>query len=73
MPKVSVYLPDELYRAAREQGLPISTLAQHAIEQALQAERTNRWVRAVRSRPPRVRAPLDTAGAVADAREEFGA
>lgn len=34
---------------------------------------TNQWVKAVRSRPPRVRGPLDTAGAVAEAREEFGA
>lgn len=36
MPKVSVYLPDELYRRAKEKDLPISTLTQEAIERALQ-------------------------------------
>lgn len=73
MPKVSVYLPDELYRAAREQGLSISTLTQRAVHEALRQQATNRWVDAVRSRPTRVRTVLDTAAALDDAREEFGA
>ena len=35
MPKVSVYLSQELYDRAKEQELPISALAQEAIENAL--------------------------------------
>lgn len=73
MPKVSVYLPDELYRAARDEGLAISTLAQRAIEDALRTERTNRWIAQVRSRPLRVTTDLDTHGALDAVREEFGA
>lgn len=72
MPKVSVYLPEELYRAARDLGLPLSTLAQRAIEEELHAARSDRWVEEVRARAPRVRATLDTAAAVAAARDEFG-
>jgi post-segregation antitoxin (ccd killing protein) len=73
MPKVSVYLPDELYRAARDEDLPISALAQRAIEQALRESRTDKWVDAVRGRPPRVTNKIDTSSAVAAARDEFGA
>ncbi|MBB6374592.1 post-segregation antitoxin (ccd killing protein) [Pseudonocardia eucalypti] len=35
MPEVEVYLPDELYREALEAGLPLSALAQEAVERAL--------------------------------------
>lgn len=68
-----MYLPDELYRAAREQGLSISTLTQRAVQAALREQATNRWIDAVRSRPSRVRTVLDTAAALDEAREEFGA
>jgi post-segregation antitoxin (ccd killing protein) len=73
MPKVSVYLPDDLYGAARAAGLPISSLAQDAIAAALAAGRTDAWVAAVRARRPRVEATLDVAQALDEAREEFGA
>lgn len=73
MPKVSVYLPDDLYGAARDHQLPISTLAQQAIEQALHAKRTDDWVMRVRSRPARVLEPLDTLSALDAVRDEFGA
>lgn len=73
MPKVSVYLPDELYRAARAEGLSISALAQRSIEHELRATRVNRWVERVRNRPRRVTASLDTAATIAAVREEFGA
>jgi post-segregation antitoxin (ccd killing protein) len=72
MPKVSVYLPDDLYRAARDEDLPISALAQRAIEQALRGSRTDKWVAAVRGRPPRVTKKIDASSAVAAARDEFG-
>lgn len=73
MPKVSVYLPEDLYGAARARGLPISALAQRAIEQALRAAETDAWVDRVRARPARVTAAIDTAAALEAAREEFGA
>ena len=72
MPKVSVYLSDELYQAARAQGLSISTLTQQAIERALRTAQTDRWVAQVRARPPRGGKTLDTAAALDAAREEFG-
>lgn len=73
MPKVSVYLPDELYRAAREQSLSISALTQRAVQEALREQATNRWIDAVRSRPTRVHTVLDTIAALDEAQEEFGA
>jgi post-segregation antitoxin (ccd killing protein) len=73
MPKVSVYLPEELYAAARAEGLPVSALAQRAIEEALQQRDTRAWARRVRDRAPRVTRTLDTAAALDEARSEFGA
>lgn len=70
MPKVTIHLPEDLYLAARAQGLAISALAQRAIEQALRAAQTDEWVQSVRTRPDRVR--LDVHGELDDAREEFG-
>lgn len=72
MPKVSVYLPDDLYRAARDEQLPISALAQQAIEEALRTRGTDRWIEQVRERPARMHRPIDAAAAVRAAREEFG-
>jgi hypothetical protein len=76
MPKVSVYLPDELYDEVRSRNLPLSAITQRAVEQAVRVESVNEWVATERSRPRRVRHP------VGDARmeeiwdevdEEFGA
>lgn len=72
MPKVSVYLPDGLYQDARARGLPISSLAQRAIEEALRAGGTDRWVERVRARPRRVEGEVDTAAALAEVRDQFG-
>ncbi|HEY0001468.1 MAG TPA: Clp protease N-terminal domain-containing protein, partial [Actinoplanes sp.] len=36
MPKINVYLPDDLADAVREAGLPVSTICQRALEQAVQ-------------------------------------
>ena len=73
MPKVSVYLPDELYRAARAAGLSISALTQRAVERSLKVARTDEWVERVGTRPARVTTTLDTAAALDGAREDFGA
>ncbi len=44
MPKVSVYLPDELYCQTRERDLPISALAQEAIDRALRRASLDEWI-----------------------------
>jgi ATP-dependent Clp protease ATP-binding subunit ClpA len=35
MPKINVYLPDELSEAVKETGLPVSTICQRALEQSV--------------------------------------
>jgi post-segregation antitoxin (ccd killing protein) len=72
MPKVSIYLPDSLYRQAQEKGLPLSALAQRAVERALQQSSTVEWVARVRSRETRFRGTIDTAEVLRRARDEFG-
>ena len=71
MPKVSVYLPDELYGEAREHKLPISALAQRAIKDALAAERTTDWARRAREWAARCRKRIDTAAVLDEVREDF--
>ncbi|WP_375400460.1 type II toxin-antitoxin system CcdA family antitoxin [uncultured Amnibacterium sp.] len=44
MPRVNVYLPDDLADGARRAGLNVSALVQDAIRQALGAQETNRWL-----------------------------
>ncbi|MGQ0575657.1 MAG: hypothetical protein ACT4RN_15860 [Pseudonocardia sp.] len=72
MPKVSVYLPDSLYREAQARELPLSTLTQRAVEQALQREDRLDWVARVRARPMRVSRPIDVGQLMDEARAEFG-
>ena len=73
MPKISIYLPDELYRAAREHGLAISALTQRAIEGELRAVSTDQWIARVRARPRRHRGTIDTVAVLGEVRDEFGA
>jgi post-segregation antitoxin (ccd killing protein) len=73
MPKVSVYLPDDLYRAARDRNLSISALTQRAIEQELGVSVTNQWIDRVRSRPRRSVGTFDTSQVLDEVRGEFGA
>ena len=40
MPKVNVYLPDELAEAVRQTGVPVSKICQRALEQAVRDVRT---------------------------------
>ena len=72
MPKVTVYLPDALYRAAQARKLPLSALTQQAVERALQTSEQQDWVARVRSRPRRCEAVIDTALLLTEVREEFG-
>jgi post-segregation antitoxin (ccd killing protein) len=73
MPKVSVYLPDDLYRRARDRGLPLSRLTQAAVERALEEDANEAWVDALLRRPPRATRDFDTAELMDQVREEFGA
>lgn len=41
MPRMQVYLPDELYKAVKERGLPASELLQEAVEAELRRQRLN--------------------------------
>ena len=41
MPRMQVYLPDDLYRAVKERDLPASELLQEAIEAELRRRRLN--------------------------------
>lgn len=72
MPKVSVYLPDALYREAQARHLPLSALTQRAVEDALRASDRQDWVTRVRSRPRRVHTAVDTALLLTETRAEFG-
>ena len=72
MPKVSVYLPDELYRRARERDLKLSALTQQAVEQALIEDANAPWIDAQRRRAPRKVADVDTADLLDAVRDEFG-
>lgn len=46
MPKVCIYLPDRLHAEVRRLDLPLSSLAQEAVERAVAADARARWVRA---------------------------
>lgn len=41
MPRVQVYLPDRLYAAVKERGLPASELLQEAVEAELRRRQLN--------------------------------
>jgi post-segregation antitoxin (ccd killing protein) len=44
MPRVNVYLPDDLAAAARAAGLNLSSLTQDAIRQQLAGRTTDAWL-----------------------------
>lgn len=71
MPKVSVYLPDELYRRARELRLPVSALTQAAIQREIERDPNADWIERVRDRPARSGAELETSELMAAVREDF--
>lgn len=70
MPKVSVYLSDELYRAARDRGLSVSRVAQQALAAALRIDGKRDWIARARARP--ARPSIDTTELIAEVREDFG-
>ena len=72
MPKVSVYLPDEMYARARSQGVSLSAVTQTALEAQLAAGTTEQWIDHVASTPSRIRHAVDTPGLLDEVRDEFG-
>lgn len=72
MPKVSIYLPDDLYRRAREHGLELSALTRAAVEEALEGRPNDRWLDEVAARPARLRETVNKSQLIGDARDEFG-
>lgn len=73
MPKVSVYLPDELYREARDRDLPISALAQRALREAVESSRNAAWIERARARLRTGTHPVNTTKLMDEVRDEFGA
>lgn len=72
MPKVSVYLPDDLYEAARKHDLPISSLTQGAIREALAKNRNADWIERMRRRPVILNRDIDISRVMEEVRDEFG-
>lgn len=71
MPKVSVYLPDELAAEVRRRELSLSSLTQHAVQEASCTEDTAAWVGRMRARRPMVKGDVDVAAVMAAVRDEF--
>lgn len=73
MPKVSIYLSDDLYREVRERDLPLSKLTQEAVERAISQQEQDEWVERMRRVPRRTTSDVDIADVMTEVREEFGA
>ena len=72
MPKVSVYLPEDLAAEVRRRGLPLSALAQQAVQEAIRAEDTSTWVARMRTRKPVATGDVDVSAVMASVRDELG-
>ena len=68
MPRVNVYLPDDLAAAARTAGLNLSSLTQEAIRRELTGRTTDAWLTTLDPAPSEV--SHDTALAALDAARE---
>lgn len=73
MPKVSIYLSDDLYERAKAGNLQLSALAQEAFERALDRDANAAWIERMRRRPPLVGPDFDISALMSEVREEFGA
>lgn len=71
MPKVSVYVPGDLYDAVRRYGIPVSAVAQEALEAAVALKANRTWADRARTRPVR-RSVVDTSTLLDEVRGEFG-
>lgn len=73
MPKVSVYLPDELYDEVRRRGLPLSAVTQEAIERRIAADDRSQWIARMRTKALHGNRGIDTGRLMDEVREDFGA
>ena len=71
MPRVNVYLPDDLAAAARAAKLNLSSLTQEAIRRELAGRTTDAWLATLD--PVQTPVPHDTALAALDAAREESA
>jgi len=77
MPKINVYLPDDLAEAVKDSGVPVSAVCQRALEQAVRRVTAIREITAGRARalpdPPVVNFTKRAMSALEDARASAGA
>jgi len=71
MARVSVYLPDELAREARDAGLNISRLTQETLSDNLSRNETNRWLDGLERLPRTAVAHGTVIAAIDQARDEL--
>lgn len=74
MPRVNIYLPDDLAERARSAGLNVSNVAQDALRRELATRATAAWVEQVRCLP-RLASPVSHASvleALDAVRKEMG-
>lgn len=71
MPKVNVYVPDEMYAELRRRDLPISQIAQRAFSTELAKASNSEWIARARKRPLR-RTAITTEDLMSAARDDFG-
>lgn len=72
MPRVNVYLPDDLAAAVREADLNVSGIAQAALAAALAERQTDRWLDEVARLRPTGVTHAQVLDAVGAARDELG-
>ncbi len=71
MPKLSVYLSDEVYEAVRRYDIAVSAVAQEALLAEVARRANDEWIARSRLRPVRTE-PVDTATVIDEVRAEFG-
>ena len=69
MPRLNIYLPDDLAAAVREAGLNLSALTQAAIRSHLAGRTTDAWLATLDSAPAKV-SHADALAALDAARDE---
>ncbi len=73
MARLNVYVPDDLAEAAREAGLNVSALTQHALNEALARRATDTWLSGLETGRAGAVTHDQVLAALDAAREELGA
>lgn len=72
MPRVNIYLPDDLAVAVRDAGVNVSQVAQVALQRELDRRATSAWLAEVRGLPPSKIRQADVIAALDAVRDELG-